>query len=149
SRKKDCLKRRSSRSWDVHRSPRTSLSRPSRCELFHIPQPNFCSGLASRIPTCTQNRPRSGSRKPRWRWHTRISVPTSTFSTPTSTPGARPAITTCPSALSDYQSSRQGFESLRSGFLDVLNLDLEERDELVEHESALAELERLTGVDVA
>ncbi len=29
-----------------------------------------------------------------------------------------------------------------------LNLDLEYRNELVEHESALAELERLTGVDV-
>jgi outer membrane protein TolC len=52
------------------------------------------------------------------------------------------------SALSAYQSNRQDFESLLSGFLDVLNLDLEYRGELVEHESALAELERLTGVDV-
>ena len=52
------------------------------------------------------------------------------------------------SALSAYQSSRQHFESLLSGFLDVLNLDLEYRNELVEHESALAELERLTGVDL-
>jgi len=52
------------------------------------------------------------------------------------------------SALSAYQSNRQDFESLLSGFLDVLNLDLEYRSELVEHESALAELERLTGVDV-
>jgi cobalt-zinc-cadmium efflux system outer membrane protein len=52
------------------------------------------------------------------------------------------------SALSAYQSNRQDFESLLSGFLDVLNLDLECRNELVEHESALAELERLTGVDV-
>src|SRR5712675_484959 len=52
------------------------------------------------------------------------------------------------SALSAYQSNRQDFESLLSGFLDVLNLDLEYRNELVEHESALAELERLTGVDV-
>jgi outer membrane protein TolC len=50
------------------------------------------------------------------------------------------------SALSAYQSNRQDFESLLSGFLDVLNLDLEYRNELVEHESALAELERLTGV---
>src|SRR5258706_7115273 len=48
------------------------------------------------------------------------------------------------SALSAYQSNRQHFESLLSGFLDVLNLDLEYRNELVEHESALAELERLT-----
>jgi outer membrane protein TolC len=52
------------------------------------------------------------------------------------------------SALTAYQSNRQDFESLLSGFLDVLNLDLEYRNELVEHESALAELERLTGVDV-
>jgi cobalt-zinc-cadmium efflux system outer membrane protein len=52
------------------------------------------------------------------------------------------------SALSAYQSNRQDFESLLSGFLDVLNLDLEYRSELVEHESALAELERLSGVDV-
>ncbi len=52
------------------------------------------------------------------------------------------------SALSAYQSNRQDFESLLSGFLDVLNLDLEYRSELVEHESALAELERLAGVDV-
>jgi outer membrane protein, heavy metal efflux system len=52
------------------------------------------------------------------------------------------------SALSAYQSNRQNFESLLSGFLDVLNLDLEYRNELVEHESALAEIERLTGVDV-
>jgi cobalt-zinc-cadmium efflux system outer membrane protein len=52
------------------------------------------------------------------------------------------------SALSAYQSNRQDFQSLLSAFLDVLNLDLEYRSELVEHESALAELERLTGVDV-
>jgi cobalt-zinc-cadmium efflux system outer membrane protein len=56
--------------------------------------------------------------------------------------------TTFRSALSAYQSNREDFESLLSGFLDVLNLDLEYRNELVEHESALAELERLTGVDV-
>jgi len=52
------------------------------------------------------------------------------------------------SALSAYQSNRQDFESLLSSFLDVLNLDLEYHNELVDHESALAELERLTGVDV-
>jgi len=39
--------------------------------------------------------------------------------------------------LSAYQSNRQDFESLLSG-LDVWNLDLEYRNELVEHESALA-----------
>ena len=52
------------------------------------------------------------------------------------------------SALAAYQSNRQDFESLLSGFLDVLNLDLQYQSELVEHESALAELERLTGIDV-
>jgi outer membrane protein TolC len=52
------------------------------------------------------------------------------------------------SALTAYQSNRQDFESLLSGFLDVLNLDLEYRSELVEHELALTELERLTGVDL-
>ena len=52
------------------------------------------------------------------------------------------------SALSAYESNREDFESLLSGFLDVLNLDLEYRNELVEHESALAELERLTGLDL-
>lgn len=52
------------------------------------------------------------------------------------------------SALSAYQSNRQDFQSLLSAFLDVLNLDLEYRSELVEHELALAELERLTGVDL-
>jgi len=51
-------------------------------------------------------------------------------------------------ALSAYQSNRQDFESLLSSFLDVLNLDLEYRSEMVEHESVLAELERLTGVDM-
>jgi len=51
-------------------------------------------------------------------------------------------------ALSAYQANRQDFESLLSSFLDVLNLDLEYRNELVDHESALAELERLTGVDM-
>jgi cobalt-zinc-cadmium efflux system outer membrane protein len=52
------------------------------------------------------------------------------------------------SALSAYQSNRQDFESLLSGFLDVLNLDLEYRNELMEHESVLAVLERLTGVEL-
>ena len=51
------------------------------------------------------------------------------------------------SALSSYQSNRQDFEGLLSSS-DVLNLDLEYRNELVEHESALAELERLTGVSL-
>ena len=52
------------------------------------------------------------------------------------------------SALSAYQSNRQDFASLLSSFHDVLNLDLEYRSELVDHESALAELERLAGVSL-
>jgi len=48
--------------------------------------------------------------------------------------------------LAAYQANRQDFETLLSSFLDVLNLDLGYRRELVEHESALARLERLTGV---
>jgi outer membrane protein TolC len=52
------------------------------------------------------------------------------------------------SGLTAYQSNRQDFESLLSSFIDVLNLELEYRNELMEHELALAELERLTGVNV-
>jgi cobalt-zinc-cadmium efflux system outer membrane protein len=48
--------------------------------------------------------------------------------------------------LAAYQANRQDFETLLSSFLDVLNLDLEYRSEVAEHESALARLERLTGV---
>lgn len=58
------------------------------------------------------------------------------------------AESTFQSALAAYQSNRQDFEGLLSGFLDVLNLRLEYRNELMEHELALAELERLTGVSV-
>lgn len=48
--------------------------------------------------------------------------------------------------MAAYQANRQDFETLLANFLDVLNLDLEYRRELVEHESALSRLERLTGV---
>ena len=48
--------------------------------------------------------------------------------------------------LAAYQANRQDFETLISSFLDLLNLDLEYRSEVAEHESALAKLERLTGV---
>jgi len=50
-------------------------------------------------------------------------------------------------ALSAYQSNRLEFSSLLSAFLDVLNFDMEYRNQLAEHESALANLERLTGVE--
>ncbi len=48
--------------------------------------------------------------------------------------------------LAAYQSNRQDFETLLSSFQDVLNSNLEYQRELAEHESALARLERLTGV---
>ena len=50
--------------------------------------------------------------------------------------------------LAAYQANREDFETLLGNFLDVLNLDLEYRSELAEHESALARLERLTGVSL-
>ncbi len=48
--------------------------------------------------------------------------------------------------MAAYQANRQDFETLLGNFLDVLNFDLDYRRELAEHESALARLERLTGV---
>jgi outer membrane protein TolC len=50
------------------------------------------------------------------------------------------------SGLAAYQSNRQDFETLLASFQDVLNSNLEYQRELAEHESALARLERLTGV---
>jgi outer membrane protein TolC len=50
------------------------------------------------------------------------------------------------SGLAAYQSNRQDFQTLLYSFQDVLNSNLEYQRELVEHESALARLERLTGV---
>lgn len=50
--------------------------------------------------------------------------------------------------LAAYQANRQDFETLLSSFLDVLNLDLNYRQELADHEAALARLERLTGVSL-
>lgn len=52
------------------------------------------------------------------------------------------------SGLVAYQANRQDFETLLGNFLDVLNLNLEYRRELAEHEAALARLERLTGVSL-
>ena len=48
--------------------------------------------------------------------------------------------------IAAYESNRQDFETLLGNFLDVLNLNLERRRELADHESTLARLERLTGV---
>ncbi|HXO21516.1 MAG TPA: TolC family protein [Thermoanaerobaculia bacterium] len=47
--------------------------------------------------------------------------------------------------MAAYQSNRQDFGTLLASFLDVLNLNLERRRELADHESTLARLERLTG----
>lgn len=51
------------------------------------------------------------------------------------------------SASAAYQAGRQDFETLLSSFIDVLNLEIEYQRELSEHESALAHLETLTGVN--
>lgn len=51
------------------------------------------------------------------------------------------------SALAAYRANRQDFETLLSSFLDVLNLQVEYQRELADHESALAQLEALTGVN--
>lgn len=51
------------------------------------------------------------------------------------------------SALAAYQANRQDFQTLLSSFLDVLSLQIEYERELADHESALAQLEALTGVN--
>lgn len=50
--------------------------------------------------------------------------------------------------LASYQSAQQDFETLLSSFEDVLNLDIEYWRTLAEHESALARLEQLTGIQI-
>jgi cobalt-zinc-cadmium efflux system outer membrane protein len=51
------------------------------------------------------------------------------------------------SALAAYQANRQDFQTLLSSFLDVLSLQIEYQRELADHESSLAQLEALTGVN--
>lgn len=53
---------------------------------------------------------------------------------------------TIQAALASYQSNRVDFETLLSSFLSVLNLDIEYQQTLLGHETALAHIERLTGV---
>ena len=48
--------------------------------------------------------------------------------------------------LAAYQSNRQNFQALLASFLDVLKLDEEYWQILVEHETALAQMEQLTGL---
>jgi outer membrane protein TolC len=51
-------------------------------------------------------------------------------------------------ALAAYQANRQDFETLLSSFRDLLDFEEQYQKELSEHESALAHLESLTGVDL-
>jgi outer membrane protein TolC len=51
--------------------------------------------------------------------------------------------------LAAYEANRQDFESLLTSFLDVLRLDEEYWRTLLDHETALARLERLTGISLA
>jgi cobalt-zinc-cadmium efflux system outer membrane protein len=53
---------------------------------------------------------------------------------------------TIQAGLAAYQSNRADFESLFSSYIDVLNLDLEYQRTLLDHETALAHIERLAGV---
>jgi outer membrane protein TolC len=52
------------------------------------------------------------------------------------------------SAQAAYQSGKQDFETMLNSFLDVLSMQIEYQRELADHETALARLEALTGVDV-
>ena len=53
---------------------------------------------------------------------------------------------TIQAGLASYQSNRTDFESLFSSYMDVLNLDLEYQQTLLDHDTAVAHIERLTGV---
>lgn len=53
---------------------------------------------------------------------------------------------TIQAGLAAYQSGRTDFQSLFSSYMDVLNLNLEYQQTLLDHETALAHIERLTGV---
>ena len=53
---------------------------------------------------------------------------------------------TIQAGLASYQSNRSDFESLFSSYMDVLNLDLEYQQALLDHDTAMAHIERLTGV---
>ena len=53
---------------------------------------------------------------------------------------------TIQAALASYQSNREDFETLFSSFVDVLSLNLEYQQTILDHETALARIERLTGV---
>ena len=56
------------------------------------------------------------------------------------------ALATYQSGLTSYQTGSVDFETLFSSFLDVLNFDGEYWKTLMEHETALARIEQITGV---
>lgn len=56
------------------------------------------------------------------------------------------AAATFNAGLAAYQTGREDFQTLLGSFLDVLNLDLEYWRTLADHETALAQLEQITGV---
>ena len=53
---------------------------------------------------------------------------------------------TIQAGLVAYQFNRADFQSLFSSYMDVLNLNLEYQQTLLDHETALAHIERLVGV---
>ena len=53
---------------------------------------------------------------------------------------------TIQAGLAAYQSNREDFETLFSSFVDVLSLNLEYQQTILDHETALAHIERLTEV---
>ena len=53
---------------------------------------------------------------------------------------------TIQAGLAAYQSNREDFETLFSSFMDVLSLNLEYQQTILDHETAVAHIERLTGV---
>lgn len=55
---------------------------------------------------------------------------------------------TIQAGLAAYESNRADFETLFSSYMDVLNLNLEYQQTLLDHETALAHIERLTGVSL-
>jgi outer membrane protein TolC len=55
------------------------------------------------------------------------------------------ALATYQAGLASYQTGTLDFESLFSTFLDVLNFDEEYWKTLMEHETALARIEQITG----
>lgn len=56
------------------------------------------------------------------------------------------AAATFNAGLAAYQTGREDFQTLLASYLDVLNLDLEYWRTLADHETALAQLEEITGV---